>query len=455
MSSVFVAEQESLDRQVAIKVLKKFEDQAQTCRFLNEGRIIASLNHRNVITIYDIGEVGNCHYISMEYLQGGDLEQRIANGIPVSEALELIVAIGDCLSFVHQKGIVHRDVKPANILFHSDGTPILTDFGVAKQAQVDNRLTMDGTAIGSPYYLSPEQAECRNVDGRADIYGLGVILFEMITGKKPYQGDTYMETLIAHLTEPVPTLPDRLQGYQELICRMLAKDPDDRFSTAAELVQRVNELRNNGTSRDGIISGCFRRVVPQAATGQASEPERESHAVFRSLWDLKSGLIGLWMRVVPRLRIKEICRRDIAIVSAVVLLLASVALFTGQSGEEQNSPRSELPADYLSRGESAIQANKLSYPEGDNAWFYYSEALRLDPDNAAAREGLNKVTDAYADLVEAALSRYQYARAKQLLGKGLKLDPDNERLLILSEESNVLRHAPKKIFSDLKRSFSN
>src|SRR5262245_57236347 len=142
MGAVYVAEQVSLQRKVAIKVLKQLADPALAQRFVNEGQIIASLNHRNIITIYDVGTVGGHNYISMEYLQGGDLERRIAEGIPVDAAFRIAMTIGTCLSFVHDRGIVHRDIKPANILFHSDGTPILTDFGVAKQQEADNRLTM-------------------------------------------------------------------------------------------------------------------------------------------------------------------------------------------------------------------------------------------------------------------------------------------------------------------------
>jgi serine/threonine-protein kinase PpkA len=182
MATVYLATQESLDRRIALKLLKKFDKPEQSKRFINEGRIIASLNHQNIITIHDIGITGDQHYISMEYLEGGDLEARIQGGVTPAIAIDLLKTIGDCLSFVHRKGIVHRDIKPANILFRKDGTPILTDFGIAKQLEQDTRLTMDGTAMGSPDYLSPEQAECKPLDGRTDIYSLGIVLYEMLTG---------------------------------------------------------------------------------------------------------------------------------------------------------------------------------------------------------------------------------------------------------------------------------
>ena len=158
-ASVYLAIQESLQRHVAIKLLRKFDSPEQLTRFLNEGRIIASLNHRNVINIHDIGvtDVGR-PYISMEYLEGGDLDARIPKKVAPEDALQWLEAIGNCLDFVHRKGIIHRDIKPGNILFHKDGTPILNDFGTAKLQVSDAKLTMDGRAFGSPYYISPEQA---------------------------------------------------------------------------------------------------------------------------------------------------------------------------------------------------------------------------------------------------------------------------------------------------------
>ncbi len=246
MSSVYLAVQESLGRNVALKLMNKSDSPTQSERFLNEGRIIASLDHRNIITIHDIGVVGEQPYISMEYLEGGDLEQRIMKGMSANEALNLVEAIGRCLDFVHHKGIVHRDLKPANILFHKDGTPILSDFGIAKQLEVDVKLTMDGTTLGTPAYLSPEQAKCEPLDRRTDIYGLGIILYEMLMGQKPYERDSYIEIIKAHLSDPIPSFPLELRCYQGLLERMIAKDRDERFTTAGEMIEYIHELRKTG-----------------------------------------------------------------------------------------------------------------------------------------------------------------------------------------------------------------
>ncbi len=242
MATVYLAIQESLGRFVALKLLKKFDNPEQSNRFFNEGRIIASLNHQNIITIHDIGVFGDQNYISMEYLEGGDLKSRIKQGIEPQTAVDLVEGIGSCLDFVHKKGIIHRDIKPGNIIFRNDDTPVLTDFGIAKQLEQDHNLTMDGTAIGSPYYLSPEQAECRPLDGRTDIYGLGIVFFEMLMGHKPYRGKSYIEIVMAHKTEPIPSLPPHLQHYQGLLERMIAKDPEDRFRSAREMLKFLRKL---------------------------------------------------------------------------------------------------------------------------------------------------------------------------------------------------------------------
>lgn len=263
MASVYLAVQSSLNRQVAIKVLKKFDRPDQAKRFLEEGRIIASLNHHNIITIHDIGVVGDRHYIAMEYLEGGTLGERIAAGMPMDAVILVMESIGDCLDFVHRRGIVHRDIKPANVLFHADGTPKLTDFGIAKQLDKNQGLTLDGTTLGSPHYLSPEQAGGRSLDGRSDLYSLGVVFYEMLTGRKPFSGDSSVETIIAHLTHPIPVLPEPMARFQDLLERMLAKDPDDRIASAHEMIERLRALRTAPHSG---------RIRPGGVTAEDSRP---------------------------------------------------------------------------------------------------------------------------------------------------------------------------------------
>ena len=245
MAVVFRATQESLERSVALKVLKNTESKEWTERFLNEGRILASLSHRNIITVHDIGIHAGHIYISMEYVEGGDLKPRIEAGMAPKEALQIITTIGEALEVAHKKGVIHRDVKPGNILFRQDGTPVLADYGIAKDFERETDVTVDGTVIGTPDYLAPEQARIEPVDGRTDIYGLGIIFYEMLTGKKPFEGASAVHIVFKHLNDPIPLLPEALAMYQPLLEKMIAKEPGDRFESATAMIAAVTGLRVN------------------------------------------------------------------------------------------------------------------------------------------------------------------------------------------------------------------
>jgi serine/threonine-protein kinase PpkA len=247
MANVYLAIQESLDRPVALKVLSPdYSDSPEfSKRFLNEGKILASLRHSNIITIHDIGIEDGMHYISMEYVEGKDLKNQLRAWIKPSTVLNYIETIADCLQVAHKRNIVHRDVKPANVMFREDGTLLLTDFGIAKQLGGTSDLTVTGSTLGTPHYLSPEQARAQPLDGRADIYSLGIMLYEMLVGKKPYQGDSDINTVLKHITDPVPTLPAHLTSFQPMLDKMIAKAPSDRFSDAAELINAIREFRSD------------------------------------------------------------------------------------------------------------------------------------------------------------------------------------------------------------------
>ncbi|MGH8467632.1 MAG: serine/threonine protein kinase [Gammaproteobacteria bacterium] len=244
MASVYLAIQESLHRAVALKILTNFDSPEFSERFLNEGRIIAQLSHTNIITIHDIGIANGLHYISMENIEGGDLKQRLKGGLGPAFALDVIERMASALKLAHRRNMVHRDVKPANILFRDDATPILTDFGIAKQVGLEKNVTLTGTILGSPHYMSPEQAQGREVDCRSDIYSLGIVFYEMLTGVKPFDDESDIKTIVKHMNEPMPALPETHAHFEEIVGRMTAKRTEDRYADADELLTHLKDLRN-------------------------------------------------------------------------------------------------------------------------------------------------------------------------------------------------------------------
>ncbi|WP_112192770.1 serine/threonine-protein kinase [Pseudomonas sp. LG1E9] len=244
MASVYLATQRSLERKVALKVMAAAlaADPSFCERFLREGKTLARLSHPHTVTIHDIGNVGELYYMAMEFLPNGTLKERIAAGMTPEQGVTLIRQIASALGYAHGQGLVHRDVKPANILFRADGTAVLSDFGIAKSLDDRTQFTQAGFAVGTPSYMSPEQARGQEIDGRADLYALGVVLYEILVGKLPYSGTDALSTALAHLTEPLPELPVHHGRYQGVLRKLLAKDPAERFPDAAALLLALDQL---------------------------------------------------------------------------------------------------------------------------------------------------------------------------------------------------------------------
>ncbi len=375
MATVFLAVQKSLHRRVALKILKKFDNAAHAERFLREGRTIASLNHRNIITIHDIGVIDDRHYISMEYLEGGSLSEKINAGMQEPEILDLMQNICSCLDFVHRKGIVHRDIKPSNILFHTDGTAKLTDFGIAKQLNNDQDLTIDGSAFGSPYYISPEQAEGQTLDGRADIYALGIIFHEMLTGQKPFAEKSHIETILAHLTHPIPRLPKAFSKYQVLMERMIAKDPGDRATSAQELLDLIQKIRHSeAPSRSKDIKPRKKDLSRDWARNLAVEWGKRLHPSFMTrggiiewgkrlrLPSMTQGNFGEWWK---RLQLSPMTQKGIAL-SALLLLAAGtgIPLYGHLSQQDHAVTVKSLPVNDEISVEVPVSAEEVSISAG-------------------------------------------------------------------------------------------
>ena len=238
-SAVYLAEKESEGIHVVLKVLRQVPDETDSVgafdRFLQEYEMIAEMDHPNIAKIFDLG-VGDDHaHIVMEYLDGGDLKERIADGITELEAVSYLRQIASALAKIHEVGILHRDLKPGNIMLRSDGSIALIDFGLAKRMRLEMEITDSGEIFGTPYYMSPEQGHADDVDTRSDVYSLGVIFYELLTGDKPYKASSAMGIIYMHANASVPLLPQRLAQYQALLNMMLAKKPENRLQSAAEI----------------------------------------------------------------------------------------------------------------------------------------------------------------------------------------------------------------------------
>ncbi|HEX9332427.1 MAG TPA: serine/threonine-protein kinase [Anaerolineales bacterium] len=253
MATVYQGYDPRFEREVAVKVLPSellHADPQFRLRFEREAKIIAQLEHTAIVPVYDVGEADGQPYFVMRYMNGGSLSDRIkAGGLTIDDAARILGAIAPGLDEAHSKGIVHRDIKPSNILFDKRGNPYISDFGIAKLSQAQSGNVTGSAIIGTPAYMAPEQAQGTEVDGRADIYALGIILFEMLTGKQPYEADTPMAVAIKHITDPVPhirqTNPQLPEGIDAIIQKAMAKNKSERFSTAIEMTNALRDVRRD------------------------------------------------------------------------------------------------------------------------------------------------------------------------------------------------------------------
>jgi DNA-binding response OmpR family regulator len=260
---VYLASSVHRGHNVALKVSKTLRDEAAGRQFLErEYTAVMAVRSPLVVEIYDYGIHGGFEYLAMEYLPRGDLKARIQRGVSEHEALHYVAQIAAALRVVHEAGLVHRDLKPPNVMLRDNDSVALIDFGLARSIDGGTVSTHTGVLLGSPYYMSPEQAQGEGLDARSDFYSLGVICYELLTGQKPYIGATAMEVLQQHVSAPLPTLPADLSRYEPFLVRLMAKSRGERFANAAEIIAAITALRGSATPDLSAASG---EAQPSAA----------------------------------------------------------------------------------------------------------------------------------------------------------------------------------------------
>jgi len=423
MATVYLAIQESVDREVALKVMSPtlLADPTYGERFLREARIAAKLHHPHVVGIHDVGRHGDYFYIAMEYLSGGAVLGEDGRGRDVPFALRVVREISKALDYANSKSFVHRDVKPDNILLREDGTSALTDFGIARANDSATRMTRTGAVVGTPHYMSPEQARGRTLDGRSDLYSLGIVMYELLVGRVPYHAEDSLAVGIMHITQPIPQLPVEYKALQPTLDRLLAKEPEQRFQNGAAVGAAIEaiekrfergELHDLMRARPRTPPATLAITPPPPSIGQRSEPS------FGSMDDIVAAVDRRrtpdYRRSASRERAGSTARW--IFVGAFVFLVAAggYALWRNQDKLRALLPRTELN-DLLARGDAALKAGRLTGSAGDSARELFESARGVDSDNEIARNGLRRVGEALLVQANEATARRDFGTARSRL----------------------------------------
>lgn len=339
-SVVYLARHQLLDKEVAVKILSQsvIVDKQQLARFLQEARSAARLEHPNIVQVHDAGSEGETHYMVMQCVNGPSLDQRIRRKGPMkaADAAEMALQLADALAVAHKERIIHRDIKPGNILFTKDGVPKLADFGMARDTRKGFDITTPGVAVGTPMFMPPEQADGKPADGRSDLFSLGCVLYFALTGKPPFSGDTLVEVLRKVLQEEPPEEPLNKArvpaGLRAIVKKLMEKDPKDRYRSAEELVEALEGylIGGGGPSRTALRL----RAATSKATGRYAKSGSDSASAWarRMLWPSVAGTVLAWfaLGIAGQAMIAEL---ESGVLESLILPwttgLGNVAILTG------------------------------------------------------------------------------------------------------------------------------
>jgi len=485
MAIVYLAIQESIGRHVALKILAPdHTDETFSDRFLREARIISQLAHPNIITIFDAGVHQGYHYMAMEYIPGKNLTEARAR-FTHKQKVDAIKQIALALDYAGKKGYVHRDIKPENIMLHEDGRAILTDFGIARGNEVTRGLTQTGKAIGTPYFMSPEQTKGLQVDHRSDIYSLGVVLYQSIAGHVPFDGSSIVDIGIKHISEPIPTLPPGMEIFQPIINKCMSKEPAHRYQSASELHQALDAISE--AQLDYIEAKA--RAMKNANTGNASQTLANQPSVEILA---NSAARSAPREAIPRMRaqrpsgpinitdtaeFKNLSRRRRWLLVIFLLALGAGAYYkqdalialwqqhiqpqlanylpNGNNGTAappatpaQTSPATTAEAPPASTSPPALPLEN-SVPGKDKREKtvrdviadvqLFKDKLHINPDDSVAREGIKQSRLWFRDKLEQALAAKDADGARQLLASTQKAFPRIKQLPAFAKVEDRIR----------------
>ncbi|MGH8614450.1 MAG: protein kinase domain-containing protein [Gammaproteobacteria bacterium] len=442
MAQVYLALQEALDRKVVLKVISQnlASDPGFKDAFANEGKIVAQLNHPHIVSVYDLGHVPEGCYIAMEYVPGQNLAQRIDEGLTLAQSLQILRQVAQALTYAHKRGVVHRDLKPANILVRAVDWPVLADFGIAKFRQQGVTLKTGRVLIGTPRYVSPERVQGKPEDLRSDLYSLGAVFYEMLTGAPPYLGKDALDTAQRHVRDPVPILPEGLAFLQPVLNRLMAKEPTHRFQNAEALTEVLEQtLRERMAQDPGLVSICS----PWRRTSSWLALQHRIPAIPALGVDEKVSVVGpgsgslavrahlsLWRLVTDR------------IVAGLVGAVAGTVVFTvidtlpRAFGDPQAyDSQAEHVLERLLAYEGTRPTESLIGQAGTKSpYATYAFALAyLQGDNPRVIEGLQRLAERFEGRARRKVREGQLEQGLLLARQGLHFQPEHEGLLKLQQ----------------------
>lgn len=400
MATVYHGYDPRFEREVAIKLMPPemlHADPQFRVRFEREAKIIAQLEHPSIVPVYDVGEENGQPYFVMRYMGGGSLSERIKEKrYTIEEAVRILEQLAPGLDEAHTKDIVHRDLKPGNILFTSKNVPLISDFGIAKFTQGEAGNMTGSAIIGTPAYMAPEQASGEGVDGRTDIYALGVILYEMLTGQQPYQADTPLALAIKHITDPVPRIleanPNLPIWMEKVISTSMAKDKDDRFSTAVEMIETIKAfMRGEAVPEIKNKGQATLKVSPYNKTVTAAKPQkRASMAAFAIGGVLLLALLagGVFLLGRNMFQSANEAETPAVVVEAATQTSIPVVVIENTEAPHTEEATPETPTENAPQPKPALPggADKMAVLRNNDIWIMNldgSDALQVTTDGAA------------------------------------------------------------------------